>query len=238
MVTAVLGLISATLSTAVQRPTPAITPSQATYRSTVIYQGQSQDAGSRSITVTAVNVDKDAAWRVVSVWRYQDFVSADTVDMRRADLHPLSRHAKIGDGELMLAIVGDTAHGLLTMGNQLIPLNVPLGKAAFLNYHALRAALAGWPVDSSWRIEASVLELNVDPQFIPLRLAVDGAEHITVPAGEYDCWIVRVHGSVGRLQVDERYWVTKRDRIVVRTEEQFGNQGAQLRLELAQFDRQ
>src|SRR2546425_2584373 len=153
---------------------PAITPLQATYRTIVLSNGQPQDAGSRSVTVMAVDADKRAAWRVISVLRYQDLVSADTVEFLRADLHPLSRHAKIGDGELTLVVDGETARGLLVISDRLTPLNVPLGKASFLNYYALRTALAGWPIDSSWRTEASVLELNGEPQFIPVTLAVAG----------------------------------------------------------------
>ena len=49
----------------------------------------------------------------------------------------------------------------------------------------------------------------------PATLAVEGEEHVTVPAGEYDCWIV----SLETERASERIWVAKQGQVVVRAEQ-------------------
>lgn len=233
----VLSLIAVAFLGVAQAAKPEIAPLQATYRTTVFYQAQSHDAGSRTVTVIAVEMKEVGAWRVVSELRFKELVTADTVEFRRADLHPLGRRAKLGDLQIELTVDGDVVRGLLVASRQLVPLNLALSKASFLNYYALRTAIAGWPIERSWHTEASILELNGEPQFMPIRLAVVGEERISVPAGTYDCWVVTVEGAAGGFEVNEHYWVTKQDQIVVRTREPFGDEGALLRLELSQLSR-
>jgi hypothetical protein len=210
---------------------------QATYRTTVLYEGQTQDVGDRTVTVRAAEIDGVPAWRVVSQLTVEGTATADTVEFRRTDLRPLGRRAKFGQAELTLIVDADVARGLLVVSRQLQPLNVPLGKASFLNYYALRTAIAAWPLERSWKTDASMLELKAEPQFVPLTLAVVGEERVSVPAGAYDCWVVTVAGVSGPLEIGERYWVAKDDRIVVRTDERFGDRGAHLQLELTQLRR-
>ena len=212
-------------------------PVRATYRGTVVQEGQqTQDAGTRSITVTRVDA-REPAWRVVTALQAEGLVGGDTVEFRRNDQSPLRRHAKIGDSELTLVVDSQTARGLFVVAQRVTPLNVPLGKNAFLNYYALHAALAALPIGKSWRMEASVLELNDGPAFLPLTLAVAGDEQVSVPAGTYDCWVIDVSGTTGALRVHERYWFAKEKRVVVRTVEDLGDGGAELHLDLVSLDR-
>jgi hypothetical protein len=218
-------------------PVADIVPTRAVYRTIVVYQGQEQDVGNRSVTVGSVEIEGVPAWRVVTELRIEGQVTGDTVEFRRADLRPLGRRAKFGEAELTLIVDKDFARGLLLVSTNLVPLNVPLGKTPFLNYYALRTALAAWHLDSAWRSQVSILELNDEPQFLPLTLSVVGEERVTVPAGAYDCWVVAAAGSAGRLEVRERYWVSKEGGFVVRTDEVFGDQGAHLQLQLAELHR-
>jgi len=153
----------------------------------------------------------------------------DSVVMRRSNLTPVSRHTIMPGTDLLLATDDSMAHGLLTAQNQVIPLNVRFQGQSFLNYYALRAAFAGFALTNGWTGTASVLELGRDPIFAPLTLAVVDTERITVQAGAFDCWHVRVTGAVG---VNEQYWIARDTHDVIRTREPIGGQGAILQLDL------
>jgi hypothetical protein len=67
----------------------------------------------------------------------------------------------------------------------------------------------------------------------PATLAVEGEEHVAVPTGEYDCWVVSLETERG----SERLWVAKQGQLVVRAEQvlpQLG--GATLQRTLVQMD--
>lgn len=232
-------IVIAAVGGGVISPWPAveIVPARAVYRTTVVHKGQSQDVGDRTVTINAVDRDGVPAWQVISELRIEGQVTGDTVELRQDDLRPLGRRAKFGEAELNLVVDGEVARGLLVVSKNLQPLNVPLGRAPFLNYYALRTAFAAWRLDAAWHSEVSILELKSEPQFLTLTLSVTGEERVSVPAGEYDCWVVVADGSVGRLGVHERYWVSKEGGFVVRTDEQFGSQGAHLQLELRELRR-
>ena len=155
----------------------------------------------------------------------------DTVVMERGSLKPLSRHAVAPGTDLLLVTDDSMAHGLLTAGTSLIPLNVRLGSRSFLNYYALRAGFAELSLARGWTGTASVLELGGDPTFAALTLSVVDTATITVPAGAVECWHVTVKGS----GIDEHYWIGKDRQDIIRTREPIGGQGAIMQLDLVSF---
>jgi len=151
--------------------------------------------------------------------------------MQRGTLKPVSRHAVAPGTDLLLATDDSMAHGLLTAGTSVTPLNVRLGARSFLNYYAMRAAFAELPLGRGWAGSASVLELGGDPIFASLTLSVVDSERITVPAGEFDCWHVTVKGA----GIAEHYWIGRERQDIVRTREPIGGQGAIMQLDLVSF---
>ena len=78
------------------------------------------------------------------------------------------------------------------------------------------AVLASLPLANGWRDSASVLVVDAGgAATAPATLAVEGEERVTVPAGDFDCWIVSLETERG----SERVWVTKQGQIVVRAEQ-------------------
>ena len=73
--------------------------------------------------------------------------------------------------------------GTLTTDGTDAPIGVRLGVHSFLNYYALRAALAAVPFTSNWSGNVSALELGKQAAFLPLKLQVTGEERIENPAG-------------------------------------------------------
>jgi hypothetical protein len=128
----------------------------------------------------------------------------------------------------------DTVFGAMTspLGKQtLIVANRP---DLLVNTMAVDAVLGSLPLAAGWRDSATVLIVDAGGSAMaPAWLTVEGDEHVVVPAGEYDCWIVSLETERG----SERLWVSKQGQLVVRSEEvlpQLG--GATLQRVLVQTD--
>ncbi|HEX6808461.1 MAG TPA: hypothetical protein VF118_10765 [Gemmatimonadaceae bacterium] len=228
LLVALLTGISLSPSLVLAQRTPGVHAGTWRYSAVVQSGDQRQDLGVRTVTVARITTDHEDTWLVVMSMQIQGQALTDSVVMRRTNLAPVSRHTVTTDSDLLLATDDSMAHGLLTAGHQLVPLNVRLGERSFLNYYSLRAALAELPLGQGWAGTASVLELGREPVFSPVTLTVAGEEHIKTDAGEFDCWHVAVKGT----GIDENYWVAKDTHDVVRTREPIGSQGAMLQLEL------
>lgn len=209
---------------------PGIVPATLVYNGRVEYQGQTEDGGTRRIMVSDATIGGTRAWVVVNDLKIPEGTALDSVAMAADGLRPLFRRATIGDSRLVLVAEDSVMRGQIKAPDQTVPLSIPLGEGSFLNYYALRAAFPAWPMAAGWSRTVSALELNGRSEFTPLEMAVEGDEKITVPAGEFDCWIVHVTGSGG---IDERYWVSKDRHLVVRTREPIGRPGMMLQLDLA-----
>lgn len=199
-----------------------------TYSARIETGGSRQELRSRSVSVSALDNQDVAAWLVVMSTELEGRAVVDSVIMRRGDLTPVSRHAMLGKGDLMLVVDKGAAHGLLTVDSTLIPLNVPLGPRSFLNYYALRASLATMPLHQGWTGQASIFDFTPNAEFALLALKIEGEEHLIEPAGEFDCWRLAVSGP----GINEHYWVAKQNGDVIRTREPIGDQGGMLQLDL------
>jgi hypothetical protein len=212
-------------------PPPGIRAGAWKYSAQVELRDQRQDLGMRTITIAPRNSEQGPAWLVVMAMQVEGQTLTDSVMMRRSELKPVSRHAVAPQTDLLLVTDDSMAHGLLTAGYSLTPLNVRLGPRSFLNYYTLRAAFAELPLARGWTGTASVLELGGEPIFVSLTLSVVDAEKITVPAGAVDCWRVTVKGP----GIDEHYWIGKERQDVIRTREPIGGRGAIMQLDLVSF---
>jgi hypothetical protein len=209
---------------------PAVAAGQWTYHAHAELGDQRQDMGDRTVTVSDTIIGGVHASLVVMRMELDGDAATDSVAFRASDLRPLSRSAKMGDANVLITVppTDSMARGLLTAGHSLVPLNVRLGAHSFLNYYSLRAALSTMPLGAGFVGQVEALELGGAGQFVPLRLAVEGTERVAVPAGDFECWLVHVTGN----GIDERYWVSKAERQVVRTREPIGGAGAMMQLDL------
>lgn len=210
---------------------PGIHAGDWTYAAQAQLGDQRQDMGSRTVSIRSTGSGLSRAWLVVMVMQMEGQSLRDSITMGQADLRPLSRHATAEGTDIMLVVDDSAAHGLLTSGSSLVPLNIPLRVRSFLNYYSLRASFAEVPLNAGWTGQASVLELGRIPRFETLTLKVIGEERIAGPGGNLDCWKVAVKGP----GIDEQYWISKERQDVIRTREPIGERGAIMQLDLTSF---
>lgn len=141
---------------------------------------------------------------------------SDTLVIRRGDLRPLHWISSHGLARVAAEFTRDSIFGGISspLGKQNVVL--PNHANLLVNTMAVDLMLTAVPLTSTWRDSATMLLVDAGGSVItPATLSVDGEEHVSAPAGEYDCWIVSVETERG----SERLWVTKQGQIVVRAEQ-------------------
>jgi hypothetical protein len=160
-------------------------------------------------------------------------MASDSLVVRRDDLRPLHWIASHGLARVAAEFTPDTIFGAMTspLGKQNVVL--PNRGDLLVNAMAVDAVVASLPLTTTWRDSASLLVIDAGGSALtPATLAVEGEEHVTVPGGEFDCWIVSLEAERG----SERLWVTKQGQVVVRSEQALPELGATLVRTLTQSD--
>jgi hypothetical protein len=212
-----------------QRLRPVTLQYQRTWRDS---SGRFSGRATGVVALQPDSVDGTPAWRLVSqVFGARDgrgFTTADSVYVRRADLHllrrvvvqaPFSRYDQIRIAQQFRhdSIVGrmnatgaDASPEGRLIARRLPPSAIPMTADALapvlfgtIDLHTAwhgAMSLAGW----------AVIDSNVQT---PVAIQVDGDEVVTVPAGTFECWRLSVHYSGPTLH----YWVRKSDGLAVKS---------------------
>lgn len=204
------------------------------YRSTLVRDSVPSTIGDQQFAVTPMDYAGTPAWMLAAVGQQGVVAMVDSLVVRRADLQPLHWTASLGVTRLAVEFTRDTVFGAMSspLGKQ----NLVFANRAdmLVNTMEVDVLLASVPLAIGWRDSASVLVVDAGGAAVaPAMLVLEGEEPITVPAGEFDCWIVSLESERGA----ERLWVSKLGQVVVRSEQilpQLG--GAVLRRELVQTD--
>jgi len=141
---------------------------------------------------------------------------SDSLVVRRDDLRPLHWIASQGPARVAIEFTTDTIFGAMTspLGKQNVVL--PNRGDLLVNTMAVDAVLGALPLSAAWRDSASMLLIDAGGAVVtPVTLAVDSEEHVTVPAGEFDCWVVTLETE----RAVARLWVTKEGQVIVRSEQ-------------------
>lgn len=187
-----------------------------TYRSLLTRDSVASFVGEVQIKISETQYAGAPAWLLTQNGTRGTGAASDSLVVTRADLRPLHWIASLGPARLAAEFRADTVFGAMSspLGRQ----NIVLGNRADLlvNSAAVDALLATVSLDGGWRDSARVLVVDAGGSTTAAAtMAVDGEEHVSVPAGEFDCWIVSLETERG----SERLWVSKQDPTVVRSEQ-------------------
>lgn len=209
-------------------------PGHYVYRSVLVRDTTTTPIGDQQFVVSQMDYAGTPAWMLARQGQQGVVATTDSLVVRRRDLQPLHWSTTLGAARLAAEFTRDTVFGAMTspLGKQtLILANRP---DLLVNTMAVDAMLGALPLAAGWRDSAMVLVVDAGGSAVaPATIAVDGEEHVAVPAGEYDCWVVSVETERG----SERLWVGKQGQLVVRAEQvlpQLG--GATLQRVLVQTD--
>jgi hypothetical protein len=233
---AMLGLSLASVGAAAQSspPTPAAAPNdtspshrlpvdaskalptQSSYRLLLARDTVSSPLGDQQFAITAVDYAGTPALLLARSGGQGVTMVSDSLVVRRSDLRPLHWIAAQGVARVAAEFTPDSAYASMTspLGKQNIVL--PNRADILVNAMAVDVIVSGLPLATAWRDSATMLVIDAGGAALtPVTLSVEGEERITVPAGEFDCWIVAIEAE----RASGRLWVTKQGQLVVRSEQ-------------------
>ena len=191
-------------------------PARLHYRATFTQDSTTLFTGDVQFDVAETQYTGAPALLLVQSGTHGTTAMIDSLVVSRADLRPLHWSAAQGVARLAAEFTPDTIFGAMSspLGRQ----NIVLANRADLlvSAAAVDAVLASLPLSSGWRDSVHVLVVDAGGATTsPATITVDAEERIVVPAGEYDCWVVSLETERGSA----RYWVSKEQPIVVRSEQ-------------------
>lgn len=209
-------------------------PGRFVYRSALIRDSSTTMLGDQEFVISPLDYAGTPAWLLARAGAQGVTTASDSLVVRRSDLRPLHWTTTLGAAHLAAEFTPDTVFGAMTspLGKQ--NLVFPNRPDLLVNTMGVDAVLGALPLAAGWRDSATLLVVDAGGTAVtPASLGVEGEERVTVPAGEFDCWVVSLETERG----SERLWLTKQGQLVVRAEQvlpQLG--GAVLQRVLAQPD--
>lgn len=193
-----------------------IQPAQFLYRLSLQRDSAITPLGDQRFVITTLDYAGTPALLLARDGMQGVAATSDSLVVRRDDLRPLHWVDVHGAASVAAEFTADSIFGAMTspLGKQNVLL--PNRGDILVNTMAVDAVVSSLPLAAAWRDSATLLVVDARGGVLtPATLAVEGEEQVTVPAGDFDCWIVSVESERGA----ERVWVSKQGQVVVRAEQ-------------------
>ncbi|HKL52442.1 MAG TPA: prolyl oligopeptidase family serine peptidase, partial [Wenzhouxiangellaceae bacterium] len=143
--------------------------------------------------------------------------ATDHYEVDAGSMLPLSREVKQGPAVVEVEYSSDSVSGSIMAGQE-IPISVELDAPAFGADGALEAAILGLDLDTDYRTTLRAIEIGMQNRVRIHAVRVEGAETVTVPAGEFETWKVVVE-PIDDEGGGQTLWVTRETpRVMVQAE--------------------
>jgi len=147
---------------------------------------------------------------VLSITTTSSTGMGDTIDRLHVDaetLYPLTREIVQGLGRMTLDYQRERVTGLIQSAGQSIRVDLHLEQPAYAGDAGLDTLLAALPLAAGLTGNLSIIETDVDVHVQEFQFSVAEAETITVPAGSFHAWPVRVQ-AVDDADYHQTLWLT------------------------------
>lgn len=134
----------------------------------------------------------------------------DTIDRLHVDaetLYPLTREIIQGLSRMTLDYQREHVTGLIQSAGQSIRVDLHLEQPAYAGDAGLDTLLAALPLAAGLTGKLSIIETDVDVHVQEFQFSVAEAETVTVPAGTFRAWPVRVQ-AVDDADYHQTLWLT------------------------------
>jgi len=193
-----------------------IQPAQFAYRLTLTRDTVVNPIGDQTVAISSLEYAGTPAWLLARVGTEGVAAVSDTLVVRRDDLRPLHWVASHGVARVAAEFTADSIYGASSSPLGRLNVVLPNRPDLLVNSAALDAVMASLPLAAAWRDSAEMILVDGGGAALtPVSLSIEGEERITVPAGDFDCWIV----SLETERASARLWVTKVGQVVARSEQ-------------------
>jgi hypothetical protein len=202
---------------AFERPIGApLRTGSSTYRLSLVRDGAPISLGERTVEVSETQMGGVPTWLVAERRTGSAVPTTDSLWLAKADLTPLRWVGTVGRAQLAASFAHDSIFGASQSyaGRSSFATSVLPGVLATPGMTERIVEML--PLHAGYRAAASLILVDQGaPRALPAELSVEREERIRTSAGDADCWVVLLRAGA----MEERLWVDKARRLVVRTEQ-------------------
>jgi hypothetical protein len=187
-----------------------------TYRLSLLRETGPTSLGERTVEVTETQLGGAPMWLVAERRSGSAVPTTDSLWLTRAELTPVRWVGTIDRTQLAASFAHDSIFGALQNYAGRSSFATPLLPGVLVTPGMTERIVEMLPLRAGYRAAASLILVDMGtPRALPAELAVEREERIRTSAGDVDCWVVLLRAGV----MEERMWVDKGRRIVVRQEQ-------------------
>lgn len=187
-----------------------------TYRLSLVRDAGPASLGTRTVEVSESMLGGAPAWVITERRSGSAVATADSVWLARVDLTPLRWIAAIDRTQLAASFAHDSIFGAVQSYAGRFSFASPMLPGVLVTPGMTERIIEMLPLRVGYRAAASLLLVDMGtPRALPAEIAVEREEHAPTSAGDADCWVVLLRAGA----MEERLWVDKARRLVVRTEQ-------------------
>jgi hypothetical protein len=228
--TAGLGAQEATAGPGVVAPAPAtdsvapldrmdggqLRAGAATYRLTLSREAGPTALGTRTVEVSESSLGGAPTWLFVERRTGTAVPTLDSLWLSRVDLTPLRWVASVDRTQLAASFARDSVFGAVHSYAGRFSFAAGVLPGVLVTPAMVEKIIELLPLRAGYRAGASLLLVDMGtPRALPAELTVEREERLRTTTGEADCWVVLLRAGA----MEERLWVEKSRRAVVRTEQ-------------------
>ncbi len=188
----------------------------ATYRLSLVRDVGPTALGTRAVEVSESSLAGTPTWLFVERRVGTPVPTLDSLWLSRVDLTPLRWVASVDRTQLAASFARDSVFGAVQSYAGRFSFAAGVLPGVLVTPAMAEKIVELLPLRVGYRAGASLLLIDTGaPRALPAELAVEREERTRTTTGEVDCWVVVLRAGA----MEERLWVEKSRRAVVRTEQ-------------------
>ena len=187
-----------------------------TYRLSLLRDAGPTSLGVRTVEVSETQLGGVQTWLIAERRTGSAVPTTDSLWLTRAELTPVRWVGTIDRTQLAASFSRDSVFGALQNYAGRSSFAAPMLPGVLVTPGMTERILELLPLRAGYHAAASLLLVDMGtPRVLPAEIVVEREERIRTASGEADCWVVVVRAS----SMEERLWVEKGRRLVVRREQ-------------------
>lgn len=187
-----------------------------TYRLSLQRDAGPRSLGERTVDVSEAQLGGAPTWLIAERRTGSAVPTTDSLWLSRAELTPVRWVATIDRTQLAVSFAHDSIFGAFQNYAGRSSFAAPMLPGVLVTPGMTERILEMLPLRAGYRAAASLLLVDMGtPRALPAEIEVEREERIRTASGDADCWVVLLRAGA----MEERLWVEKGRRLVVRTEQ-------------------
>ena len=187
-----------------------------TYHLSLVREVGPTAMGTRTVQVSESSLGGAPAWLFVERRTGTAVPTLDSLWLSRVDLTPLRWVASVDRTQLAASFARDSVFGAVQSYAGRFSFAAGVLPGLLVTPAMAEKIIELLPLEAGYRAGASLLLVDTGtPRALPAELTVEREERIRLATDEVDCWVVLLRAGA----MEERLWVEKSRRTVVRTEQ-------------------